>query len=80
MAMVAEQIVPRNDAGMASDVGEECDDGNNSIGDGCRPDCTQERCGDTIVDPGEACDDGNDDDTDGCKNEIVPQTPAAMER
>ena len=28
------------------DPGEACDDGNPSIGDGCRPDCTLEICGD----------------------------------
>jgi cysteine-rich repeat protein len=38
------------------DGDEECDDGNAVAGDGCRPDCTAERCGDGIVDPGEACD------------------------
>jgi cysteine-rich repeat protein len=39
------------------DVGEECDDGANGIlGDGCRDDCTAERCGDGVRDPSEDCD------------------------
>lgn len=37
---------------------EQCDDGNWIDGDGCRADCTSERCGDGRVDAGEACDDG----------------------
>ena len=45
---------------------EACDDGNGSIGDGCRPNCTQELCGDGIVDPNENCDDGNATTNDGC--------------
>jgi cysteine-rich repeat protein len=38
---------------------EECDDGNQVDGDGCRADCTQELCGDSLLDPQEQCDDGN---------------------
>jgi cysteine-rich repeat protein len=53
------------------DEGETCDDGNNAVGDGCRPDCTAEVCGDGIVDtPGEACDDGGNPVgccSDGCE-------------
>ena len=48
------------------EVGEACDDGNNTGGDGCRADCTVEACGDAILDPGEACDDGNTVAGDGC--------------
>lgn len=52
--------------------GAECDlscgDGNVVDGDGCRSDCTIERCGDQRVDRSEACDDGNSVDTDGCRN------------
>ena len=48
---------------------EQCDDGNASTGDGCRPNCTIEMCGDTLVDkPAEQCDDGNTDPTDKCAN------------
>ena len=49
-----------------ADHGEPCDDGNQEVGDGCRPTCTVERCGDGIVDPGEECDDANLDGGDGC--------------
>lgn len=49
-----------------ADHGEPCDDGNQQIGDGCRPTCTVERCGDGIVDPQEECDDANLDGSDGC--------------
>jgi cysteine-rich repeat protein len=38
---------------------EQCDDGNNVSGDGCRNDCTRESCGDGTLDPGEECDDGD---------------------
>jgi cysteine-rich repeat protein len=41
------------------DLGEECDDGNNSDGDGCQADCVLPICGDGILDPGENCDDGS---------------------
>ncbi len=54
------------------DPGEECDDGNNAAGDGCRGNCTLEICGDGILDPQEQCDDGNDDDSDGCTNDCTP--------
>lgn len=46
--------------------GEQCDDANQAVGDGCRPNCTIEACGDGIVDPQEQCDDGNLVDRDGC--------------
>lgn len=47
--------------------GEECDDQNRTNGDGCRDDCTEERCGDGLTDPGEDCDDGNTANGDGCQ-------------
>jgi cysteine-rich repeat protein len=53
------------------DPGEECDDGNPDVGDGCRPDCTEEVCGDGIVDPQEECDDGNSIPLDGCENDCT---------
>jgi cysteine-rich repeat protein len=37
------------------------------LGDGCRPDCTAEVCGDGIRDGAEACDDGNTTPGDGCR-------------
>ena len=48
---------------------EDCDDGNDQIGDGCRPDCSLEVCGDGINDPQEQCDDGalNSNDPDACR-------------
>ena len=59
------KLGPRcGDGVLASDFGEECDDGNNVGGDGCSPNCRLEGiCGDAIVDPtaGEECDDGVND-------------------
>ncbi len=49
------------------DAGEQCDDGNNLMFDGCRADCTMEMCGDGILDSGEECDDGNLISGDGCQ-------------
>lgn len=46
--------------------GEECDDENETAGDGCSPNCTIEVCGNSILDPGEQCDDGNNGNGDGC--------------
>lgn len=45
---------------------EQCDDGNNSGGDGCGPSCSFEECGNSILDFGEECDDGNNTGADGC--------------
>lgn len=61
---------------------EQCDDGNNDLGDGCTPLCKKEpscrtegavsacssTCGDGFILPGddEECDDGNVQDGDGC--------------
>jgi cysteine-rich repeat protein len=50
----------------ALDEGEECDDGNGVVGDGCRDDCRSEVCGDGTKDPQEQCDDGNASPADGC--------------
>lgn len=54
--------------GSQSDV-EECDDGNNTDGDGCDAICVVEvLCGDGFPQGTEVCDDGNTDNTDGCTN------------
>ncbi|HJX63322.1 MAG TPA: DUF4215 domain-containing protein [Polyangia bacterium] len=59
------KLGPRcGDGVLASDFGEQCDDGNTSGGDGCSPNCRLEGiCGDAIVDTsaGEECDDGVND-------------------
>ncbi|HWO23947.1 MAG TPA: Ig-like domain-containing protein [Kofleriaceae bacterium] len=48
-------------------VGEECDDGNVTSGDGCSATCQREDgCGDGNIDPGEECDDNNVAGGDGC--------------
>lgn len=47
---------------------EVCDDGNTSLGDGCRNDCSAEVCGDGVKDPSEQCDDGNNVAADKCTN------------
>ncbi|MCK5413344.1 MAG: DUF4215 domain-containing protein, partial [Candidatus Pacebacteria bacterium] len=54
------------------DIGEDCDDGNNSDGDGCSSVCQIETtppdpvCGNGFIEDGEQCDDGNIEDGDGC--------------
>ncbi|NVJ28097.1 MULTISPECIES: DUF4215 domain-containing cysteine-rich repeat protein [Myxococcus] len=50
------------------DSNEECDDGNDLNGDGCRSDCILEFCGDGVqqIGIGEKCDDGNQQDLDRC--------------
>lgn len=48
---------------------EECDDGNNTDGDGCSSSCLDENqpmCGNGIIEAGEGCDDGNSNWCDGC--------------
>jgi cysteine-rich repeat protein len=57
--------------------GEECDDGDNSNGDGCSRGCTDEDgssdCGNSLWEIGEECDDGNDVEHDGCSPECVKE-------
>lgn len=68
----------------AVDVGEACDDGNLSSGDGCGPGCVIEaawtcgdnpsvcnRCGDGVIQGVEGCDDGDRVDDDGCDGGCV---------
>jgi fibro-slime domain-containing protein len=69
-------VVPGCNNDGIVDLGEACDDGNNSMGDGCtplcvlEPDCTggacTSACGDGIKFSTEACDDGNTTAGDGC--------------
>ena len=50
---------------------EQCDDGNNTNGDGCDATCQNESqpvCGDGIVNGADQCDDGNTVDDDNCTN------------
>lgn len=49
---------------------EECDDGNEVLGDECSPSCkaTPATCGDGRLDVGEECDDGNRIGDDACAN------------
>lgn len=49
------------------DEDEECDDGNNTSGDGCDASCALEPlCGNGAIEGDEACDDGNTTSGDGC--------------
>ncbi len=50
------------------EIGEECDDGNATAGDGCEPDCTLS-CGNGVVTSVEECDDGNLTNGDGCDSD-----------
>ncbi len=61
------------------DAGEECDDGNNTSGDGCSATCWIEPpppcCGDGNIDAGETCDDGNTTSGDGCSATCTIEPP-----
>jgi cysteine-rich repeat protein len=46
--------------------GEQCDDGNDTEGDGCDSNCTFTACGNGIQTYPEECDDDNADEGDGC--------------
>jgi cysteine-rich repeat protein len=57
---------------------EECDDGNNTNGDGCSSTCKNEPippCGDGHLDAGEQCDDGNAVNGDGCNTACQLEHP-----
>ena len=64
------------------EVGEQCDDGNDTNTDECTNGCEVGVCGDGVTrtdlalgDEGfEACDDGNDSDLDGCTTQCVAAT------
>jgi cysteine-rich repeat protein len=73
--------------------GEECDDDNLTVGDGCSATCTVESgftcagqpsvctpivCGNGIPQPGEQRDDGNMDDNDCCHNDCTAAPPGTM--
>ncbi|MFQ5515380.1 MAG: DUF4215 domain-containing protein, partial [Myxococcota bacterium] len=49
-------------------LGEECDDGNTSDGDGCSATCLLTACGNGLLEQGEECDDGNTVAEDGCSD------------
>lgn len=60
----------------APDLGEECDDGNDTAADGCEPDCTvTPTCGDAKLGKGEECDDGNQTAGDGCSPSCAVEAP-----
>ena len=62
----------------APNAGEECDDGNIEVGDGCDDLCQIEpaapECGNGILEPGEFCDDGNVVPGDLCDENCMIQT------
>src|SRR4051794_1405055 len=59
------------------DPGEECDDGNETNGDGCSSACKTELpvCGNGKVESGEQCDDGNTTSGDGCSATCLNENP-----
>lgn len=63
-------IFPYCGDGSVNNGGEQCDDGNNTNGDGCSSSCSTEAppetCGNGSVGVGESCDDGNASSGDGC--------------
>jgi cysteine-rich repeat protein len=54
---------------------EECDDGNQTDGDGCSSTC-QSECGNGVLDAGEECDDGNNVAQDGCSEARDNEVPS----
>jgi len=48
------------------DPAEECDDGNDTVDDGCDPNCTLGGCGNGVINDGEECDDANILSDDAC--------------
>ena len=52
--------------------GEQCDDGNILVDDGCSKFCRLEYCGDGVTQESEYCDDGNTDSGDGCPADCLP--------
>ena len=58
---------------------EQCDDGNNTDGDGCSSTC-QAVCGDGKKVGSEECDDGNNVDTDACSNSCVAAYGSVKEK
>ena len=65
------------------ETGEDCDDGNDYVGDGCDPDCTFGPlyvCGDEVIEGEEVCDDGNTSSGDGCSSvcQVEDYAPGAM--
>lgn len=81
--ILARGVVPTKCGDAILDPGEECDDGNNTNGDGCDAACNREKCGDGVLQGGEECDDGNLSDGDGCDHhcraEVDPCAPAEDE-
>src|SRR3989344_3346005 len=58
--------------------GEECDDGNSIDTDSCKNNCTNNICGDGVVNIGvEQCDDGNTANGDGCSSTCQNELPTA---
>ncbi|MBA3451633.1 MAG: DUF4215 domain-containing protein, partial [Deltaproteobacteria bacterium] len=61
--------------------GEECDDGNQTAGDGCSLTCRIESCGNGVLDPsgGEQCDDAGHLSHDGCSSRCLTEVPTWRE-
>jgi cysteine-rich repeat protein len=65
------------DGSVDAILGEECEDGNTTSGDGCSSTCTNETppaCGDGILHFNEGCDDGNATSGDGCNSVCQKET------
>jgi MYXO-CTERM domain-containing protein len=63
------------------EVGEACDDGNDTNGDGCEQGCVLTPapiCGNGIVELGEACDDANQANGDGCEATCTATPPPPL--
>ena len=59
------------------ELGQACDDGNLTDGDGCDSNCTPTACGNGIVTAGETCDDGNLLGADCCTALCAPDLVGA---
>jgi cysteine-rich repeat protein len=66
--------LPRGCGNRVVELDEDCDDGNEVGGDGCRADCqSNETCGNGAIDVGEECDDGNFLSRDGCDSRCITE-------
>ena len=60
------EVAPCGDNVVQASLGEQCEDGNTTSGDGCSATCRFEGCGDGVIGAGETCDDSNRTNGDDC--------------
>lgn len=67
-------FIPPGCGNLVTNGDEECDDGNQTDGDGCSHQCRMELCGNGVVDPNEDCDDLNTNACDDCSPSCKTET------